>query len=82
MKKLWFKRKRYGWGWTPATWEGWVVLAMYGLVLVYILKGIERNQEFGSEALMIILASVILIGICYLKGEKPKWSWGDDKNTN
>ena len=25
----WFKRKLYGWGWTPARWQGWVVLVVY-----------------------------------------------------
>jgi predicted GH43/DUF377 family glycosyl hydrolase len=23
---FWFRAKEYGWGWYPATWEGWLVL--------------------------------------------------------
>ncbi|MCX6717702.1 MAG: hypothetical protein NTU76_03445 [Candidatus Taylorbacteria bacterium] len=26
MSKLWFKRKTYGWGWVPSSWEGWFVV--------------------------------------------------------
>ncbi len=25
--KYWFKAKNYGWGWYPATWQGWLILA-------------------------------------------------------
>ncbi|HYC83050.1 MAG TPA: hypothetical protein VEB60_00680, partial [Candidatus Paceibacterota bacterium] len=33
-QRLWFKRKLYGWGWTPVTWQGWLaVLAYAGLVI-------------------------------------------------
>ena len=34
MKKgnLWFRRKKYGWGWTPSTWQGWTVVGFILLV--------------------------------------------------
>lgn len=32
--RLWFGRKRIGWGYSPRTWEGWAVL---GLILVAII---------------------------------------------
>jgi hypothetical protein len=25
-EKLWFRAKRYGWGWTPTSWQGWLVM--------------------------------------------------------
>ena len=25
----WFRRKRWGYGWTPCTWQGWVVMAVF-----------------------------------------------------
>ena len=30
----WFKRKLYGWGWTPATWQGWLVLAVFVVLMI------------------------------------------------
>ena len=30
----WFKRKWFGWGWTPATWEGWVATIIYVGVII------------------------------------------------
>ena len=37
-KKIWFKAKRYGWGWYPSTWQGavcifiWVILFVFGII--------------------------------------------------
>ena len=32
----WFKRKLYGYGWTPATREGWFVLVVYIAVVLAV----------------------------------------------
>ncbi len=85
---LWFKRKLYGWGWTPATWEGWSVLLVYVALLVALVatreKDIPGNPDSGSNfltsALPIIVLTVLLIVICYKKGEKPKWQWNRPKD--
>jgi uncharacterized membrane protein YhaH (DUF805 family) len=83
----WFKAKLYGWGWTPARWQGWLVIIVYiALVLTIALKGEESipgNPDSGTNflvfALPIIILTALLIFICYKKGEKPRWQWGPDK---
>lgn len=80
----WFKRKLYGWGWTPVKWQGWVVLLGYILLLFVIVsfkeEDIVGNDMSGSNFLTfmfpIIILTLILILICYKKGEKPRWQWG------
>ena len=27
--KFWFEKKKYGWGWTPISWEGWMTIAIF-----------------------------------------------------
>lgn len=81
---LWFKRKLYGWGWTPVRWQGWAVLAAYLLVLWYIFRDVDRASHSGSDTLIgfsapFVVATVILIYICYKKGESPRWQWGPPK---
>jgi hypothetical protein len=83
----WFKAKLYGWGWTPAKWQGWLVILAY-IVFVLTLahtreKDIPGNPDSGSNFLIfglpIILLTTLLIFICYKKGEKPHWQWGPPK---
>ncbi len=80
-KKLWFKAKRFGWGWYPCSWQGWAVLCMY--VFVLISNSIFLNNHVNSISDLLIqffpdtyILTVFLIIICYTTGEKPKWHWG------
>ena len=80
-EKYWFKRKLYGWGWTPATWQGWAVIALYIIGVVKIFVIIDMDSHSGSDTLIsmfvpFMLLTALLLIICYKKGEKPKWQWG------
>ena len=82
MKKPWFPAKKYGWGWgLPLTWQGWVVLALYTIFVVWNFVRIDSQSNSVSDTLINVLpeaigATVVLIIICYLTGEKPRWRWG------
>ena len=83
MKRPWFTRKRYGWGWTPATWQGWLVIAVYALALAYLFTHTDLTSHSASDTLVgmvlpALVLSLALILICYLTGERPRWQWGDD----
>ena len=77
MKKIWFKRKLYGWGWTPCSWEGWLVLLVWLVLFVSLVK--KFDHEWLKNEIFILLSVVVLIFICYKKGEKPRWQWGKKK---
>lgn len=32
-KRYWFGRKRFGWGWGPRSWEGWLTVIVYALLM-------------------------------------------------
>lgn len=80
----WFKRKIWGWGWIPVTWQGLFVTFLYiTLVLVLVLnteEAIPGNPDSGSNFLVfglpIILLTALFLFIAFKKGEKPKWQWG------
>lgn len=83
-KGYWFKAKIYGWGWTPAKWQGWFVVFIYFLLIVGLVlireDGIPGNPDSGSNFLIsglpIIVLTILLVIIAYKKGEKPRWQWG------
>lgn len=81
IQKKWFKAKKYGYGWTPSTWQGWVILAGYFFLNIATFFRIDSTSNSVSDTLMnfipeMIMNTLALIVICYLTGEKPKWRWG------
>jgi len=73
----WFPAKRYGWGWGfPATWQGWGVIAGYvGLIgagAIIISPSIHPGLFLAS----LIFLTLVLIVICWAKGEPLHWRWG------
>lgn len=83
---IWFKRKRYGWGWTPATWQGWTVTAVYIILILILGLRVDKDTEFVEVILFFIVPTIVLsflmIGVAYKKGEKPCWQWGKDINDS
>lgn len=75
--RYWFPAKRYGWGWGPPTaWQGWVVYL--GWFAVVALAGFRLLPLHMVGFLLFVMVMVIvLLGVCYAKGEPPGWSWGD-----
>ena len=74
MSKLWFKNKTYGYGWVPASWEGWVILIIY----IVLLTGFIINFDSNGVVPAVIL-TIILLLICYKKGETLEWRWKNKK---
>ncbi|OGZ65975.1 MAG: hypothetical protein A3C50_03055 [Candidatus Staskawiczbacteria bacterium RIFCSPHIGHO2_02_FULL_43_16] len=76
----WFKRKLYGWGWTPAKWQGWVVMAVFFGFVIFQATMFDTTAQTTNDLTLflteVILTVVLLIYICYKTGEKPKWMWG------
>jgi len=80
-EQYWFKRKLYGYGWIPATKQGWLVLVVYltfvlGLA-VYAQSGIEESQVFAIVLIPILLATGLFLTIVWKTGESLRWQWGD-----
>ncbi len=80
-KRLWFARKRYGWGWTPSTWEGWVITLLYIAAVIANAVFMEHITPISTTAWVLFFMHIatlttFLILICYARGESPKWQWG------
>lgn len=81
--KNWFPAKRYGWGWgPPRTWQGWAVLVAWTLLT---MAGIIALHAKGwgclhPYTLLYVLFMVIVFSvICWWKGDKLRWRWGEDQ---
>lgn len=75
--QYWFPAKRYGWGWgIPATWQGWLVLAVYAALLLAGSFVFRPAPESVAFVIYVAVCSALLVVVCWLKGEPPRWRWG------
>ena len=51
------------------------------MVAAYIgsVIALTRYLQGTDLFLMIVLATFVFIGVCWLKGEPPHWRWGTDR---
>lgn len=79
--KYWFRRKRYGLGAFPSTWQGWTLtLAFIGFMLGMALyqdgKGGEPDTLWWA---IVIGATLLFVLIAWRKTEGGwGWRWGGD----
>ena len=77
--KYWFPAKRRGWGWgPPVAWQGWVVLALFAFLVVggmFVLS--PKTNPLPFAAYLVLLCTLLVI-VCWLKGEPPRWRWSKD----
>ena len=71
----WFKRKPYGWGWVPVKKEGWLVVLGFVLWMYWSAVWVFPHSALWY-GVSIAAGVFALIVICYKKGEKPRWQWG------
>lgn len=80
----WFKARLYGWGWVPVTWQGWVVMLVFILLLIGNAYRFDaRLRQSDSVPIEFIIETVVLVAVlltlCWKTGERPRWQWGIPK---
>lgn len=79
--KFWFKAKKYGYGWYPFSWQGFLVTISFLLLVFSCFYIIDKNSHSVSDTLinfipLAIILIIVLFLIAYLKGEELRWRWG------
>jgi hypothetical protein len=78
--QYWFKPKRYGYGATPVTWQGWAVTFATVLAMVAVNVGLRLAvPHYWAFALAFdALALAFLFMVCRRKTQGEwRWRWGD-----
>ncbi|MEO8104733.1 MAG: hypothetical protein ABI602_00145 [Candidatus Saccharibacteria bacterium] len=87
-KKYWMKRKRYGWGWIPATWQGWALLVLQGGIVVITATLLPADPAYPTvngfikqvSIWLLAIATIVLVAIG--TSPKPHWRWGKKDTDN
>ncbi|MGC1780026.1 MAG: hypothetical protein WBB34_18990 [Xanthobacteraceae bacterium] len=83
MATYWFKPKRYGYGATPVTWQGWAVTlgTLLVMVAVSLVLGLTERQSWELAAMLAFdaaaLVSLFVVCRCKTDGEWRWRRWGD-----
>lgn len=91
-KQYWFKRRQYGYGWTPVSVEGWLTVVIFiSLLIGSSLLLFEESVDSTLSDLITFFAVAFVITfvtfwISSKHGPEPKWRWGakpdDDPNED
>jgi len=80
----WFKRKLYGWGWVPVTWQGLLSVVVYAALIAVIFVRVDARSHSGSDTLYgifvpFVILTAVFLWLCWKKGERPRWQWGREE---
>jgi hypothetical protein len=78
MNEYWFKPKRYGYGATPVTWEGWALLGLYGAVMVFAIAMLSADGRTPSGSLAyaaVVVVSTTLMIVITIRRTRGEWRW-------
>jgi hypothetical protein len=78
MTRYWFKPKRYGYGATPVTWQGWVLIVatVAAMISVSLALRLETRSYWGLAALLVFdVAALVFLFIVSRRKTDGDWHW-------
>ena len=83
MTAYWFKPKRYGYGATPVTWQGWAVTAA-AVITIFVAARLtlDHGARSPSHWVMFLSAEAIILAILWIVCRRKtdgewRWRWGN-----
>ena len=83
MNRYWFRPKRYGYGATPTTWEGWVVTIAAGALVagsVAAMNAVVDRSDFVAWMVWAVVVAGITFWYVRVARNRTdgewRWRWG------
>ena len=75
LNRYWFKPKKFGYGASACSWEGWFILFLYIVFIFYIT--FVKIIEIELYLIFLVSSSFMLILVSYFTTQgRWKWRWG------
>ena len=85
--RYWFRPKRYGYGATPVTWEGWaltIAVAATVMVSIVLMNRLVGRSDFAVWILWAAFIAVLTLSFVRVTRSRTdgewRWRWGDQNN--
>jgi phosphatidylglycerophosphate synthase len=91
MTRYWFKPRRYGYGATPATWEGWLVTILAAAIMACSIAIMNMNlwvdrTNFSAWIIWAVLIATLVycfVQICRRRTDGEwQWRWGESSTKS
>ena len=81
MTAYWFKPKRYGYGATPITWEGWAVTLGTVIAMVVVSLYLRLTEPHYWALAVLIAFDALALGTLFVVSRRKtdgvwRWRWG------
>ena len=60
----------------PTAWQGWGVLLAYFALVLAGIPFIQIGAGNVAYFVYVLVLTAVLVGVCWLTGERPRWRWG------
>jgi hypothetical protein len=83
MSRYWFRPKRYGYGATPITWEGWTLIIGVVATMVAVSLSLRfTTTSLWALATLLVFDAIALGTLAFVRHRKTdgdwRWRWGRD----
>jgi hypothetical protein len=82
MPRYWFRQKRFGFGATPNTWQGWLFTIASAALTVAVIIAADFMRDDGMRLLLIAIGlPLVLVPTVLISRAKTEggWHWRSNK---
>jgi hypothetical protein len=89
MNEPWFRQRRYGYGSSPSTWQGWATIIAFPIILIVVALVIfgefpvPDGQALGRiVGFLVFVAVALYVFLTFVRAKTTgewRWRWGDDQ---
>ncbi|MGH6673516.1 MAG: hypothetical protein ACRECV_16310 [Xanthobacteraceae bacterium] len=82
MTTYWFRPKRYGYGATPVTWQGWAFTLGTVAAVVAVSLYLRLNERHDWTLAVLIAFDLLALATLFVVARRKtaggfRWRWGD-----
>ncbi|MEO7053978.1 MAG: hypothetical protein ABI191_03300 [Rhizomicrobium sp.] len=76
MAKNWFRQKRFGYGATPNTWQGWLFTIVSAVLTMAVILAANFAHDNGPRFLLILVGlPLVLVPTILISRAKTEGGW-------